>query len=408
MAAIAALIAGGAISAFGSYEQGQAQKNAGQNAQNFAGGQYAQGQNNLGNLLYGNQLWNQMQPGQYGPPQQPQASQFMTKRSSASPDEQPTLDQQAYQAALQQYAQQKQQYDQTYGQSEQQRQASVSQGTGGSILQQYQDLIKRQGQGAAGIMGQYNAETGRLAQGDQAAQHQLSDYFAGQRQNLNGMAQQQQDTARQFGLGANRTIDAQSQVALQQANDSANAQLASRGFGNSTTLAGLNASNAASINRGAAAQKVGVQEQGSQMLQNAQQNQFGVNANLASQQGGLLGSFLQSQQANAYGRASGRTTQQYGNLSADLQMRQNIPNTLLSVQQGGVMNPWLNQNVSQYYPGVSGVGNAAVSGGNALAGFGGQMYGDQQSQNLLQMYLAGGRGQQAGSGTGGLGGRAAD
>lgn len=116
---------------------------------------------------------------------------------------------------------------------------------------------------------------------------------------------------------------------------------------------------------------------------------------LLGQRTGLgAGLFGQAQQAadtmtsqelqNRYARLGQRAGYDFGSIGPRLGYEAAPLQAALGVQQGGVMNPWLGQSTSQFYPGASGAGNVLGSLGNAAFAGGstalGNWMGQQQSQ----------------------------
>lgn len=344
--------------------------------------QSQQGRDMVGNTFYGQNLWGAMSnPTQFNAPAAPTPEQFMTTRDGTPQGGQ--LNQQAYAAAMQKYQQQLATYQQGYGQSEQQRLGAINAATGGSVLDQYKDLTKRSGQGRAGIMGQYNAETGRLAAGDTQAYNQAASYFGGARNAVDQLGAGEEAMASQWGRGANALIDEQSAIDLKRANQSAMGMMAGRGLGGSSMNAMMQAANGRAIGRDARHQKLGVSQGALDRTMNARRARTGTMASMYGQAGTTLASLRDASQGRAYGRAAGRTEQQYANLNTDLGYRQQIPNTMLELSQGS-----LNPGGQPYIPNPYGAGAGMVDLGAAAGGTSSMLMGAY----LQNQYAKGGSG----------------
>lgn len=231
------------------------------------------------------------------------------------------------------------------------------------IYQQMMGLIPRLGHGQAGILGQFDQATGGLnAAAGQALQR--SELAGGRGDSI----------ARGFNRGAESLIDLEYQNAL--ANATGLAQGANRAGGFQSTASNQQiAGVGAPLMRGMLGAKLGARNATAQM-------RLG-NLNQAAGRGAQLSN---AQLGRQYQRSGARTGMQQGNLQRDLAQRQMPMNMALGIGQSNIMNPWLNQNTSQYYPGASGLGSALGGVGNAAAGFGAQQYGQaQQFQNTQKL-----------------------
>jgi len=165
--------------------------------------------------------------------------------------------------------------------------------------------------------------------------------------------------ARQFGRGANQLIDENAAKALQHANQTAEARLAAAGLGTSSLGASFRAANTREIDRQAREQKLGVLNDRSRMLQ-------GIRQNLA-EGSGRLGDILAQRRLGIVGA---RTDVQNANLNRWLRQRLMPIQTQTAMMQAAPLNPWLGQNVSQFYPGASGGANALGTLGSGLTTLG--------------------------------------
>lgn len=183
-----------------------------------------------------------------------------------------------------------------------------------------------------GLLGEFNADTERLGmQGDQIARE-----------------------AGKYGEQERKRIRLASDRALGSLNRQASSRLVGAGLGNSTLLTGAMAGN-------------------TQRIREAEDNAMG---NVSDRQLSLLSGIRQNNLGLGYGRASQKTGLQSGLLDRNLNLRQAPLATELQMTTGSVFNPWLGQNTSQYYPGLSSSGTALSSIGNSLSGAGGLILGN--------------------------------
>lgn len=217
-----------------------------------------------------------------------------------------------------------------------------------------------------GILAEMDAQNADAeARGNQT----LAGFRSDTQRILNG-ARNIQRGAANFGKQEGERIRRDSGEALQSANREALARLAASGLADSTLVGNQYLEN-------------------SRVLNNNMQDQLGA---LGDRQIGLQTGLAQNA-LNMDSQRSGLGTQLRMGLDEQLFARRQQPlNTRLSVLQGGVMNPWLGQNTSQYFPGTSGSAAASATFGNALGAVGGQMMGygmgvnQQQGQNTQQQW----------------------
>lgn len=208
-----------------------------------------------------------------------------------------------------------------------------------SLLGQQQGLANLYGQKTGGI----NSQFGQGVAG-------LNNLYGGS-----------EGLAEQYGRGGEALIDQETARTLKGANQSSAAQLAASGFGNSTAGANQSSQNAINANLAGSEAKLNLRNQ-------ALQTRLGV----------------RGQQAGAQQTNIGRQADLSGNqLNNQMGYSQQPIQTQLSALNSSVMNPFLGQNTSQYYPGYSAAGTALANSGNALGTYGGyqalsSLYGPQQ------------------------------
>ena len=166
---------------------------------------------------------------------------------------------------------------------------------------------------------------------------------------ISGMAAGAEGIARGYGTGANAIIDAQTARGLMAANALTQARLNASGLGGSTFSANQQANNTLNANLGAAQQKNEVRRQTTDRVLGARQDRVGTERALSSARTGL-----------ATGRAALFDTSRRAN--TEFQNR---------ALQSPIMNPWLGQSTSQYYPGSSPGGSLFATLGTGLAGLAG-------------------------------------
>lgn len=234
--------------------------------------------------------------------------------------------------------------------------------TGGYIGEAEAQAAKAQ-QGLSAAMGGYNADTEQLrAQG-------LSDLGMIRSDN-----QKMLDTASRWGSGREAIIRRDYERGLKEADATSMADMIGSGLGSSTLL-----TNAKSANR----RNMGYMQQDA--LQNLADRQ--LSTQLGVQQSGA--SAMAQQRAmnlqQLAGRLGGRTQMELNNVdrnynygSVGAQMRQQLATS-------NIMNPWLNQNTTQFFPGLSPGGSALMNMGNTVSAVG---------PSMMAGLFAGGAGQQ--------------
>lgn len=159
--------------------------------------------------------------------------------------------------------------------------------------------------------------------------------------------------ASRFGEQERRRIQLESERALRGLNRLTEGRLMGAGLGGSTLLAQQLAGNQRSI-----------REQTENML-----------GSLSDRQIQLLSQLRGEKLATLAGRFSGRSALEAGVLERLSALRAQPLNMRLALASSPIMNPWLEQNTMQYFPGVSPSGSALSTIGNTLAGAGGTILG---------------------------------
>lgn len=218
-------------------------------------------------------------------------------------------------------------------------------------------------QGLAAAMGGYNADTEQLrAQG-------LSDLGMIRSDN-----QKMLDTASRWGSGREEIIRRDYERGLKEADATSMADMIGSGMGASTLM-----TNAKSANR----RNMGYMQQDALQTLSDQQ----LSTRLGVQQSGATASAQQRAMnlQQMAGRVGNRTQMELNNVdrnynygSVGTQMRQQLATS-------NIMNPWLNQNTTQYFPGMSPGGSALMNMGNTVSAVG---------PSMMAGMFAGGAGQQ--------------
>lgn len=206
--------------------------------------------------------------------------------------------------------------------------ATAFAGGGPGYLQQMQDLATKFGGLGQDQINRYNAAT----------------------QSLLGQSRGIESMAKNFGKQEGVRIRRDTETANKNADRQSLAALAASGLGDSTLRA-----NQTSANR--------------RLFSNQMQDQLGA---LGDRQIGLRTGLAGNTLNLANQRAAGASSLGLSMLDANRQMQQAPISAQMQVLTGNAFNPWLGQNTSQYYPGVSGGGAAAQSLGSTLAAMGGQ------------------------------------
>lgn len=192
---------------------------------------------------------------------------------------------------------------------------------------------------------------------------QAQQGFEGDAGRIGQMAGGAEGIARGYGAGSNALIDQQTARAIKAANATSQARLNAGGLGGSTFAANQQANNTLLGNLGAAEQKNEIRRQTTDRVLGARQNRVGTERALSSARTGL-----------ATGRA--------GLFDASRRANTNFQNQALTSQ---IMNPWLGQSSSQYYPGSSPGGSLFATLGTGIAGLGSAQQQNTQSQEYMDI-----------------------
>lgn len=199
-------------------------------------------------------------------------------------------------------------------------------GMGPGLIAQYEAMGKQQKGVNAQMLNQYDAGTNRLG----------------------SLARSIETAAAQYGKGREKTIRQDAQESLNNANGLATASLMSRGMGASTALTDAYRGNARTNQR-----------ELDSSLSDLGDRQIGLKTGLMGQRLGLLSS-----------RQGGRESMQAGQNDQNLSLQQGAFNLRNQSLTGSVMNPWLGQNVTSYFPSASPSGAAQSTLGGVLGGMG--------------------------------------
>jgi hypothetical protein len=209
----------------------------------------------------------------------------------------------------------------------------------------FNDPNQTQLQNRGGLLG-YNDKTlkGTLRQYDRANRG-----FNQDASRISGLAAGAEGMARGYGAGAEALIDQESARGLKAANAQAQARLNASGLGNSTFVGNQLANNQLNSTRMANQQKLAARQQTLDRSLGARDNRVNTERALAAARMGIG-----TGRASLFSEGRNRNAQfQAGALSSS------------------VVNPWLGQGTSQFYPGVSGTGSGLATLGTSLAGLGG-------------------------------------
>ena len=242
----------------------------------------------------------------------------------------------------------------------------------GSLLSRMQGTADQFRTNSGNIMNSYGADT-----------QSLLGHYRDQTGQLDSMAAGAEGMAKQWGAGREQTIRTDAANSLKDANRMGDAALAAGGFNSPTYRANQYAQNAAAnqLNTQRSLQDLGGQQIDRQLA-------------ARSSRMGMLGDRYGNETSLAASRASGDTQMRTGFLGSQTQLDAMPMNTELSVWQGGIMNPWGDQQSRLTgAQGGNGLGSALSSLGNTAAGLGAWQYA-QNSQNnnltnLLRQYQFG-------------------
>lgn len=233
---------------------------------------------------------------------------------------------------------------------------------GGPVVPSLYRLADTVSQRQTGNLGYYDETTRRLQ--DQETTLNRFDDMYGDRAYSDAVGAEQ--SARQIGSDTERIIDRDAADRLKKLDSASMGRLVASGFGGSTAVPQQMALNSRLVGEAADSAKVSARDAAAGRVVQARQFASGVAGSLYGARRGRTEGAI----GRLYGRAYGRDALENSNLERDVRLRQDPINVTLSAQQSGVMNPWLGQNTTQYYPGASAGGTAAVNLGNTFAELG--------------------------------------
>ncbi len=214
-----------------------------------------------------------------------------------------------------------------------------------------------------GILGQMRSLFGQFDTENKANE----GTFTGETNNLLGMGDANLQAARGYGAGRSAEAERDANRMLGQLNATTRARAMASGVGGGTGVLNQMAGNTQNVFEALQRQKNLIGDQNLALTSGIRQG----NQNLAANRFGSLAALRQ------------------GNTLQSQSLRQQPLQTEMSLLTSAAMNPYLGQNTTQYFPGVSGQAAAYGSFGNSLSALGGLGlgYGAQA--------LAGGQGGQA-------------
>ncbi len=261
---------------------------------------------------------------------------------------------------------------------------------GGPIIGQLRGLRDTARQGSHYILNQYDQGTNRLLGASGQLASQMSQLFGRNTQQLSGLATGAENMAKQYGQGMLDIADQDFNRSAKSIGDQTMAMLRASGLASSTAGAGALSRALAQNEQERARAKTNIQAATTDRVLGARSQRLGMLGQQFGQQQGIMNQIGGSEVSMLANRLAGRTGLMRQNQQLDLNLAQLPINTMLGVTQGSVMNPWLGQNTSQYYPGNAAMGLSSAFGsiGNAMSGFGGYMYGQDMANQRFQQYLA--------------------
>lgn len=176
--------------------------------------------------------------------------------------------------------------------------------------------------------------------------------FDAETADLRRMGERGMGLAAAYGRNRDAIIRQDSADSLSRANGLAAGRLAASGILNSTI---------------GASQFNNIERQNQQEMQRSLQNaaDSSIDRQIAAND---------AQVGREYGRGAVRAQLGQNNIQSRYQMRSAPLSVALQAMQSNIMNPWLGQSTSQYYPGVSGLGSALNGVGNTLGLLGAQNF----------------------------------
>lgn len=236
-------------------------------------------------------------------------------------------------------------------------------------------ILGRQAAVGDNIVGQQGDDLTRFDTDSDRIERLFGNAAAGMRgegDRLNRLAGGAESMASNFGVGRDRIIRQDAAKRGKAMDQQTRAQLAGSGFSNTTALPAAMAGNARTV---AEAEDRALQDSQDARLAavlQARERRIATGQGVASNN---YGADINTAQAVA-GRSTQRTGLRSAHLANEQALRMLPIDTELGVNQGSIMNPHLNANTAQYYPGASGGGGALSSIGSTMTGAGGIMLGN--------------------------------
>lgn len=246
---------------------------------------------------------------------------------------------------------------------------------GGSILDQQRALAGNIGQQQEANLAAFDAGSGGLG----AFSNQINRGAARRTQNIDRLAAGAEGMFADFANRRTGEIREDAERARANADGAAMAALAGFGAGGGGTLrAQALAGNARESNRNA--QRAITDVRGQEAAYGAQARN--ARAGLAAQRSAAEEQLLAQQFGVGAARQGSRDQLLDRNLYALAGFNEAPMQTQMQALGSQQMNPWLGGSTSQFYPGASGLAQAAGGAGTAMSGLGGQMLGAQLFQQM--------------------------
>lgn len=274
---------------------------------------------------------------------------------------------------------------------------------GGSLTQQSDAMIGNAA--GTGIQNDFANQTGSLTGLSEMQRRYLGDLYKGNTGTLLGNmrvgdqgllsaydqgARGVMSDANAFGAGRENIINRDAQKSAKATDQATSARLAASGFGNSTAGIQMRAGNARNVEDSRQSQLQNLHDSQAAARLGTSQNLLAGRTGLMTGQQNLqnqaLAGRLGSQENTDLGQLNQYLARMYDRSSQGTQLAENGLNRQLGAQsakigllsntgQSSAMNPWLNQNTLGYYPGVSGIGQAAIINGQTMKQYGAQLSG---------------------------------
>ncbi|MDX2147569.1 MAG: hypothetical protein SFZ23_08615 [Planctomycetota bacterium] len=246
-------------------------------------------------------------------------------------------------------------------------------------------------------LGEYDADTARLAQSGSARQAAAEALYRELMGETRSDMERSQGLAREYGQDADRALTEDASRAVRDANARSVGELTSRGLGNSTLVANQTSANATEVNRDLARSRISLRNSVLDREMGARESGLSRLAGLTSAFAGTRAAFEGDATSRDYARAGGRTAFNVDRLNRYTGMRGNVLSSRINAATSSPLN--YSGQVRSIVPQTGG-GEMASAFGAFAGNLGGTALGyglqDAASQRQMDRFMAMYRAMQAG------------